>query len=138
MGNLETSMSTIGRIDGSRFFSQSPFRSAYFLAVTLVFLACTTYDLFLVLRYWHRLTTPALLTLWMVGCGVGGAWMRALRYHRRIRCLLGDEISIEAKPGSALHVALSVAAAGMNDALFFCLTPILLLLVYVERLLSVG
>lgn len=129
-------LEAMGAIDGQKFFSRSPFRSKYFLAVTTMGLACTICDLFLLYRYWHQLSPPAILTLWMALCGIVGPWIRALRYHDRVRRLNVPSGLVEAKSGSMLHVVLSVAAGATNDTLFFSLATILLLLVYVGRLLS--
>lgn len=125
-----------GPIDGRKFFSQSAFRSAFFLVLTTLSLGGTFWVVLILCQYWNRLSSVSVLGLFIFACGFVGPWLRAFNYHARLRelYLQGSLTTIEA--GSALDIALGVAAGGINDALFYCFATMLAMLGYIAFLLS--
>jgi len=122
-------------IGGTLLFSRSAFRSWSFLASTIVGLLCIAYDLYLLIQHWRQLSPPGALTLWMAGCGVAGSWRRVLSYHNRARIAYRDRV-VGPQSNSELRDMLNRAGRALNDSMFFFLTVILLLLVYIGHTLA--
>lgn len=121
---------------GPRFFSRSAFRSGLFLSVTALCLVGVLSDLYIVCKYWHALSPASVTGFWIFACGLIGPWWRALRYHERMQQLYLEGSVSKVEAGSAMDVALNVAAGGMNDSLFFCFATMLAMLRYIDYLLS--
>jgi hypothetical protein len=124
-----------GPIDGCKFFSRSPFRSAYFLLATSVCLAGVLLDIFILYQYWQKLSTYAAAVLWTVGYGLTVAWWRGHHYIGLVRDLYLDGSITEAEKGSPLDITLGVAAGAINQILIFGSCATMLLLGYLAGLL---
>jgi hypothetical protein len=121
---------------GARFFSRSAYRSGVFITVTALCLFGGLGDLYVVSRYWHKLSSVSVAGFWIFACGFVGPWWRALRYHGRLQQLYMEGSIEKIEPGSAMDVALDIAMRAMNDSLFFCFTTMLAMLRYIAYLLS--
>ncbi len=125
-----------GPIDGQRFFSRSPFRSGSFILATsgcLISVLCAVYILY---KYWPRLSMFAAAVIWTVGLGLVRTWWRAFQYIGRVRDLYSEGSVGEVEPGSPLDTALGVAAGAINEILLFSFGITMLLLGYTRDLLS--
>src|SRR5208282_3940837 len=120
-----------GAFDGQKFFSRSPFRSGYFLVVTSLCMAGAVYGVSILYRYRHQMPSQGTTSLLVFVCGFVYPWWRAVRYHERLHQVYVEGSLVELEPGSAMDVALGVAAGAINDSLFFCFTTMLALLAYI-------
>ena len=117
---------------GDHAFPHSPFRSVSFLITTALCLLCVVYDLWLLVRHWAQLSHPAQLTLWMTAFGIAASWKRVFNYYQRIgiayrSCRNQDE-------ARSLEKEFVPSTKALNDALFYSLSAVLLLLVYIGHL----
>lgn len=117
--------------------SQSAFHSWSFLAATAVGLFCVIYSMFLLVRYWHQLSSPGALTLWMAACGTVAAWKRVFGYYNRARRSYGDHV-FGGQADPIFRDVLNLAEVAITDSIFFSFTVILLLLIYAGHLLKAG
>ena len=125
-----------GPIDRHKFFSRSPFRSLSFLVVTTLCFSGVVLGLWIIYLGWRHWSVYFPSGLIVFICGFVYPWWRALLYHEKMEQLYSDGSISDVTPGSALDVALSVAAGGINDLLFYCFTTMGALLAYIGYLLK--
>jgi hypothetical protein len=125
-----------GAFDGQKFFSRSPFRSAYFLVITALCASGTIFGLSILYRYRVLLSTEGMAGFLIFVCGFLFPWWRVLRYHELVRQLYSEGSVTNVEPGSALDVALGVAAGVIVNSLFYAFATMLALLAYIEHLLK--
>lgn len=126
-----------GPIDGQKFFTRSPFKSVWFLIISLICLAGIVLDVLIVFQNWQKLSADqAIFLLGMANGGLAAIWYRAFRYHDRIGELIEVSHFRNAPAGSPSKLLLSAAAWGMIDILFFCSSTIFFLLLIIDFLLA--
>jgi len=107
-------------VDGRSFIAGSPFRSAHFLAASIVGLASVVTDAYLVYRHWRTAPIGVLLILGiLIGVQSLYQWWRILRYRRKIRALCSNGAGEDAVEATSIPESARVAAGGMIEVLFF-------------------
>ncbi len=131
-------MSEIGNfIDGRGLLTKSPFRSWYFLLVTVLCLGSIMIVAYLIYMHWQALGLGAICFLVVFICVQAiNQWWRALRYYSRLRKLYAAETDGEAKARSPLDIALRIAAGGITDLLFYSFGTTICSLILIRFLLT--
>jgi len=114
-------MSEIGNfLDGRKFLTGSPFRSGYFITVSLIGLASIGFMVFIIQQHRRVLTTNYVIVLCsMIGGQTIYQWLRSLRYFRRIRELFSQAEISHGGTSDSIELALRVAAGAIVDILFY-------------------
>ena len=128
-------------LDGRKFLSTTPFRSGYFMVISVSGLLALVANSYVAYRLWLTISTQAGLLLGiLVGIQIVYQWWRALRYYNVIRRLYSMRTGSDAAEGSPLDAALRIAIGGLTDILFYSygtllVTPIVIgaLLRHLER-----
>jgi len=136
MATSELSESTTGKEEFDGFFSNSAFRSGYFITATLVCLGTLAYEVFLLYRHWRVLSDNDLIGFLLVASLLLGLWTFSLEQHSWTRILLRNEMISEVSQDFVFRNVLRVAAKTINNMLFSSSLAILLLLFFVDMLLS--
>jgi hypothetical protein len=124
-------------VDGHSFIAGSPFRSAYFLAASIVGLALVVTDAYLVYRHWQTTPIGVGLTLGiLIGIQSLYQWWRILRYREKIRSLCSKGQDKDAAEANSIPESVRVATGGMIDALFFSYGITLVSLILIGFLLT--
>ena len=122
---------------GDEFFSKSPFRSARFVAVSMLSAVVIVADVGVMVFYWDRLSPSAVIWLAILAYqGAFGSIYRAYRQHETINELYLVGKITDVPLGSALQAALDVAATAVYNGLIalpFVILGYLWLLVYFLR-----
>ena len=112
-----------GSMDGNKFFSRSAFRSIPFVVVTAIGVVGLFLAFWILYLDKQARSTAPLSLIALVGAFYY-PWWAALRYHERIEALYLEGSLKGVEPGSAIDVALSVAAGAINSLLFSCFSAI--------------
>ena len=126
-----------GPVDGHKFFSRSPFRSVYFLVMTLGCIASLVFAVYLMYRNWGKLGFNEFTTvIWISWAGIITTWIRALMAIDRVRQLYFEGSITKVDPGSPMDVALGTAAEAIINNLFFYSGSVLVLLMLLNHALE--
>jgi hypothetical protein len=131
MGEIRTYM------DGRRFLRDSPFRSWQFRSASMVGFVAVCADVYLIVRYWQRLSINAAECLVvLIGIQVVYQWWRTIRYYRKLRELYSLKPGAEAPAGSPVDLALRITAGALTEALFYFNGTALAALIFIGVLMS--
>ena len=136
MATSELSRSTTEKEEFEGFFSNSAFRSGYFITATLVCLGTLAYDGFVVYRHWRVLSDNEVIVFLFVGSLLLGLWTFSLEQHSWTRILLRNEMISEVNQDFVFKNVLQVAAKTINNMLFSSSLAVWFLLFFVDMLLS--
>lgn len=107
-------------LDGGVFLANSPFRSAYFLVISIVGCGIVAVNTYIICRHWNTLPLSVIVVLGVfISVHTVYQWWRALRYYSKIRALYGEVNSQEVKSMAPHEAALRIAAGGIADILFY-------------------
>ena len=124
-------------MDGRIFLAGSPLRSTYFKIVTVIAASIVIIDGYILVRYWRSLPLPVVSGLAvLIGSQTIYQWWRALYYYRRMRQLHATETPKGENSEPTEQTALSVAAAGLTDMLFYSFAMILILMILTAGFLA--
>ena len=118
------------------FFSNSAFRSGYFITATLLCLGTLAYEGFVLHRHWRVLSDNEVIDFVLVASLLLGLWTFSLEQHSWTRVLLRNEMISEVSQDFVFKNVLQVAAKTINNMLFSSSLAILFLLFFVDMLLS--
>jgi hypothetical protein len=136
MATSELSRSTAEKEEFDGFFSNSAFRSGYFITATLVCFGTLAYEGFVLYRHWRVLSDTEVISFLFVASLVLGLWTFSLEQHSWTRILLRNETISEVSQDFVFKNVLQVAAKTINNMLFSSSLAVLILLFFVDMLLS--
>jgi hypothetical protein len=124
-------------LDGRKFLSARPFRSGYFVVISITGLLAFVANSYVAYKLWLTISQHAGLLLGiLVGLQIVYQWWRALRYYDVIRRLYSMRLKEEAIDGSPLDAALRIALGGLTDILFYCYGTLLVISIVIGALLK--
>jgi hypothetical protein len=100
-------------------FANPPFRSYFFLCLTVWLVVALSILGFVLAAYWPRLPAISVYWLSLVGVCMITIWVLALRCYRRIHDVLQGDASSLVRDDSPVGVAASSAAGMIFWGLFF-------------------
>lgn len=117
---------------GREFFSQSPFRSGWFLIAAVVFIVIILGSAAFFAVCWNRIPAGMRVFLLLVVCvrSVNCMWAAIVR-HKKLRTMYFPGSVRNIPPGSPITVALDVAARAILDDLFYTNATLLVVLLLV-------
>jgi hypothetical protein len=123
---------------GETFYQKPPFRSAFFVADSLMLLSATAIDIYIIAVHKSILSGPGILRLLGVLLGMWLLWWKARASHQQIRVLL-DSGSIQKDGGKSAIETLSLATASITHlGMFMTFLLNVLLLIQIDSLLQRG
>jgi hypothetical protein len=123
---------------GETFYQKPPFRSAFFVADSLMLLSATAIDIYIIAVHNSILSGPGILRLLGVLLGMWLLWWKARASHQQIRVLL-DSGSIQKDGGKSAIETLSLATASITHlGMFMTFLLNVLLLIQIDSLLQRG
>jgi hypothetical protein len=96
---------------GAEFLLKKPFRTAYFISNTVLFLSVLLEIIVVLLHYWGLLVPLARFLLFGVGFGLITFWTGVLRVHRAYHGLLTSGRTPPPESGSLADLALGTVAS---------------------------
>jgi hypothetical protein len=123
-----------GPIDGRRFFSQSPFRSWNFLAVSAECFVGIVYAFYLMYSHWYGWFGSLVYSSIVIGFVY--SWFSMLFSFQRVRDLDHGVALKDVEPGSPLDVALGAAAWAPLQTLIYCYGVMIVTEAMIGHLLS--
>jgi hypothetical protein len=124
--------------EGETFYQKPPFRSAFFVADSLMLLSASAIDIYIIADRSSLLSGPGTLRLLGVLLGMWLLWWKARASHRQIRLLFESGL-IQDDGGKSAIKTLSLATASITHlGMFMTFLLNALLLIQIDSLLGAG